>query len=208
MPRTGMICAAMMVLATAGCATVDTASRNAVRVDLSATQAAPSMRLVDYEVRVPETLRVSEANLYYPQGDIVWRGEPMGDRYAQVKAIFDTSLGRAGRVVAGDLPVVARIEVKRFHAISEKARYTVGGVHSITFDLTFVDAGTGLPVVPTYEVRADLQGYGGKQAMLAEARGVTQKYRITRHLTDVLAQELAGSDTALLALAGPDAALR
>ena len=208
MPRTGMICAAMMVLAVAGCATVDTASRNAVRVDLSATQMAPSMQLVDYEVRVPETLRVSEANLYYPPGDIVWRGEPMGDRYAQVKAIFDTSLDRAGRAVAGDIPVMARIEVKRFHAISEKARYTVGGMHSIAFDLTFLDAGTGLPVVPTYQVRADLQGYGGKQAMLAEARGVTQKYRITRHLTDVLAQELAGSDTALLALAGPDAALR
>ena len=48
----------------------------------------PRYDVVAVNVDVPKTLKVSEANMYYPVADIVWRGEPRGDRHAQVKAIF------------------------------------------------------------------------------------------------------------------------
>jgi hypothetical protein len=31
---------------------------------------------------------VSEENVYAPEAEIVWRGEPEGDRHAQVAQIF------------------------------------------------------------------------------------------------------------------------
>jgi len=51
--------------------------------------------VVDYSVRVPSNLTISEANSYYPVADIVWRGDALGDRHMQVAKIFQDSLERA-----------------------------------------------------------------------------------------------------------------
>lgn len=185
------------------CATSDIASRNAT-IDSSvpemllqaepqmafAATAAPSLRISEINVAVPESLKVSEANRYYPSGDIVWRGDPIGNRHAQVKAIFETALQQSAQNVAGDVPVLLDVEVLRFHALTEKARYTVGGVHSITFRLTVRDPRTGMPMAQPQIVEADLDGFGGQQAIEADRRGETQKARITAHLAEVFRQEM------------------
>ena len=186
-----------------GCAVTDTATRNAVSYPISPglasteTQqaAAPAafmsnLQISEIKVVVPETLKVSEANRYYPSGDIVWRGDPIGDRHAQVKAIFEATIQKTAQSVSGEIPTLVGVEVLRFHALTEKARYTTGGVHSIKFRITLRDMRTGLLLAEPHEVKADLDGLGGQVAIEAELIGQTQKVRITDHLAEVVRQEL------------------
>lgn len=188
-------------LMVSACATTDTATRSAPFQPAplgapAAQDAAPRapyadlIRVNEIRVQVPQSLRVSEANRYYPGADIVWRGDPVGDRYAQVKALFDRALARGVAPLNGAQAVDLEVRVLLFHALTEKARYTTGGVHSIAFELTLTDAATGATLVPARRVKADLPGFGGQQAIDAEARGETQKVRITQHLADVIHQEL------------------
>ncbi|MEM6759195.1 MAG: DUF6778 family protein [Pseudomonadota bacterium] len=154
----------------------------------------PSVNVGQINVVVPQELKVSEANSYLPKGDIVWRGDPIGNRHAQVAQIFEAAMQRGTQAIEGDQEVTLDIVVKRFHALSEKARYTVGGVHNITFDLTLRDAATGAPLSPSREVRADLDAFGGMEAIRADSIGQTQKVRITDHLAEVIRQELTKED--------------
>ncbi|MCL6283034.1 hypothetical protein M3P21_05755 [Ruegeria sp. 2012CJ41-6] len=146
------------------------------------------------QVRVPRSLKVSERNRYMPFGDIVWREDPIGDRHAQVQKIMQDALMRGVTPLDGPGKVDVEVELVRFHAITEKARYTTGGVHAITFDLTLRDPETGAMVVPKRRIRADLEAYGGQQAINAEALGQTQKVRISEHLTKVIRQELTSPE--------------
>lgn len=200
------ICALGLMAALSACATTDTATRGGVGIEAgpafvsnetnavveAAIQEAtsPVVRIVDFKVDVPSSLRVSEANLYYPMGDIVWRGDPLGNRYDQVRAIFQDSLRLSSSKLTGDIPVAVEVTVARFHSLTEKTRYTIGGVHSITFDLTIRHAVSGDVLLNSKRVKADLKGYGGVRAIEAESRGLTQKYRITQHLARVFQQEL------------------
>lgn len=142
----------------------------------------------EVRVNVPETLSVSEANLYVPPSDIVWREDPYGDRRAQVKAIIDLSVQQAFVGMQGAQAVIVDIDLKRFHALSQKARVSVGGVHNIQFDVTVRDAETGMQLLDTFPVEASLKAYGGQAAIDAEIRGETQKVRISRHITEVMMQ--------------------
>ncbi|MDJ0631188.1 MAG: hypothetical protein QNJ44_23230 [Rhodobacter sp.] len=184
------------------CASVDAvspiepASRNiAPATTLNAPVEAPAQSVASYKVvgvtvNVPETLRVNEANRYYPGGDIVWREDPIGNRHEQVRVIIQTALEKGAARVDGDQDVIAEVSVSRFHALTEKARYTVGGVHAIQFSLRLVDAETGAVVRGPKFIKADFEALGGQAAVRAEARGVTQKVRITDHLAYVIEQEL------------------
>ncbi|WP_299424542.1 DUF6778 family protein [uncultured Shimia sp.] len=191
-----IIAALVLAIGASACATVDTASRNApydtVPTDMAAP--APSYALESFDVSVPTSLKVSEANLYYPPGDIVWRGDARGNRYEQVKAIFDESVRLGTRSLDGAMPVRVEIEVTRFHALTEKTRYTVGGVHSIEFVMTIIEPQSGAVLRGPKPIKASLVGYGGQMAFEAEARGLTQKYRITQHLARVVHDELTKAE--------------
>lgn len=145
-------------------------------------------------VHVPRNLKASEANLYLPIADIVWREDPLGDRHAQVQAIMQNAMERGVASLNGPVSVDLDIRVQRFHALTQKARYTIGGVHSIVFDVSLKDPETGALLVPPRTVQADLKAYGGRQALQAEARGETQKVRITNHLAGVIQQELTSPE--------------
>lgn len=180
------------------CATVDTATRNApaTTTTLAAPAADPealasALRVTDIRVQVPRELRVSEANRYYPSGDIVWREDPIGDRHQQVSAIVHKGLSMGAAQLEGEVPVVLDVIVTRFHALTEKARYTVGGVHAIQFDLTVTHAQTGEVIMPRHPIKADFDALGGTAAVRAEANGITQKVRITQHLSKVIVEELS-----------------
>lgn len=192
-----LIAALGFVAFISGCATTDTASRNAPYgatdgAQSAAFQALPaSLNITDVTVSVPGTLTVSEANSYYPSGDIVWRGDAPGDRHAQIGAIFEDAMARGTVTMTAGAPIVLNVEVLRFHALTEKTRYTIGGVHSITFGLTLHNAETGVQLGEPRRVKANLKGFGGQRAIDADLQGQTQKVRITDHLARVIRAELA-----------------
>lgn len=154
----------------------------------------PKVTVDEVRVRVPRSLKVSERNSYLPRGDIVWREDPIGDRYVQVGTIVQDALTKGVAQLNGPVHVVLDVEVKRFHALTEKTRYSYGGVHSISFDMALLDPKTGQVLVPPRTVNADLEGFGGQQAIEAEARGLTQKVRISNYLAEVIRQELSSPE--------------
>ncbi|MCX7565287.1 hypothetical protein OS189_02880 [Sulfitobacter sp. F26169L] len=145
-------------------------------------------------VSVPTSLKVSEANRYYPHGDIVWREDPLGNRHAQVSKIMHDAMTAGTAGFQGPVPVILDIEVVRFHALSEKARYTVGGDHHIVFKMVLRDANTGQFLSEPRKITTDLEAFGGQQAINAEARGLTQKVRISGHLAEVIRQQMTEPD--------------
>ena len=179
----------------------DTATRNLpVAASLNAVPEAPASPVLSgvtvtrVNVTVPKELRVSEANRYLPAGDIVWREDPIGDRYEQVRVIVQNALTQGVANLQGERSVELDVVVSKFHALTEKARYTVGGVHAIQFTFQLRDAETRQPIGEPRFVKADFDALGGQAAIAAEARGVTQKVRITNHLAHVIQQELGTAE--------------
>lgn len=153
--------------------------------------AEPRYTVRAVRVTVPEDLRVSESRLYYPIADIVWRGDPPGDRHAQVQAIFARAAQAAAAGMTRGPEAALEIEVRRFHSLTEGARRQVGGVHSIRFDLTVRDPASGAVLEGPRRVVADFPAYGGAKAIEWQVRGVDEKARITGHIANVLRRELA-----------------
>ncbi len=199
----GMVAGLVLALSLAGCVSGDMATRSAVSAnDLTiATQgvqrtAAPTavplaamFQIVDLRVSVPRSLEVSEANTFLPNADIVWRGDPLGDRYAQIETI----LMDAGQIVMGrgqGRPAVAELVVTRFHGVTEKTRYTVGGNHNMRFDLTLRDPDTGAVLFGPKKVVADVRAAGGAKAIEEDRIGRTQKVVVTERLREVIQREL------------------
>jgi len=153
------------------------------------TQLLP-VRVVSVSVDVPETLVVSEANSVKPAADIVWRGDPFGDRYQQVKTIITDAVNTGVASLTGSQPVQLHVEVVRFHAVTERTRFSTGGVHEIDLLLTVTDAGSGDVIIPTYLLDASLAAFGGEEALAAVRLGQTQKRRISDHVAMLIAREL------------------
>ena len=191
MTRIRLIAAMMMGLAVSACASVETATRNSPLETGELTQVAPSYDVRSVRVNVPKTLKVSEANRYLPGGDIVWREDPLGDRHAQVKTIVEAAMLQGVREIEpGEIPVMLDIEMTKFHALTEKARYTIGGVHALQFKMLLRNPETGHTLGEPKFIKADFKALGGKAAIKAESKGMTQKYRITNHLAQVIQCEL------------------
>ncbi len=178
---------AVAVLALAGCG-----SSGQFRTDYAQGVSAANSggwRLASVSVTVPDTLTVSEANTYAPDADIVWRGEPLGDRYDQVKNIIEEAARRGGSGLRGGRPVTLQLQVSQFHALTQRTRYTLNssGVHNIDFVIRVVDARSGETLAGPEAVQADLVGYVGGEAIAAEARGETQRVRIVSHVANTIA---------------------
>ncbi|WP_109464224.1 DUF6778 family protein [Albibacillus kandeliae] len=165
----------------------------AASADAASLSRAP-LRVRSVKVSVPRSLKVSESSQLLPSGDIVWREDPKGDRYAQVQAIFETAMKRGVAPLKGSIPVDISVEVVKFHALTETARRSTGGVHALKFMLTVTDARTGKVLMERHAVQADFEAYGGRKAKAAEAQGQTQKVRITNHLAQVIAIELSNPE--------------
>jgi hypothetical protein len=140
---------------------------------------------------VPPSLTVSEANTFHPNTDIVWRGDERGDRRVQIKAIFDTASLQATNSMHFGPKVVVDIELLKFHAVTEKTRYTVGGVHNIEFIMSVRDVETGTILQMPRKIIADVKAAGGARADAEEAAGRTQKVVVTERLAQVLRRELS-----------------
>ena len=155
---------------------------------ITSRDVAPVVMRSQYDVKavqisVPASLVVSEANLIYPRADIVWRGDPPGDRHAQVKAIFEEAFAAATGPMKQGPAVTVRADVVRFHALSEKARYLVGGVYDMVFILTVTEQSTGVILDGPREVSIDARASGGRQAVADDAAGRTERVVVLETLT-------------------------
>ncbi len=148
------------------------------------------LNVVDVVIKVPNTLRVSEAETFYPNADVVWRGEPRGNRLEQVHRIFTEAAARGTGGLKTGLPVVVEVEVTRFHCVTEKTRNTIGGTHSMHFLLTVRHAETGEILDGPRPVDADVKASGGAKAIAEDYAGRTQRVVVVERLTQVLHNEL------------------
>lgn len=141
--------------------------------------------IVELRIDVPRTLTVSEANSIKPNADIVWREDQLGDRYAQVDALMTAALAPVlGPREGATTPVIVALEVTRFHALTERARYTTGGSHEVEFLLTVAHAETGAVLSGPRPVDLTFRAPGGQAALTEQAQGITQRVRITERLQD------------------------
>lgn len=149
----------------------------------------------EVRISVPRSLQVSEANTFKPRADIVWRGEPRGDRHAQVAKIFEDGMAQGTAMMVKGRAVVIDVEVTRFHALTEKTRYTVGGVHEMRFLLTVRDAASGAVLDGPREVIADVKAAGGAAAIAEDQAGRTQRVVIVERISQVIRRELSAPVT-------------
>lgn len=194
---TRLIAAALLALGLSACATPETATRNAP-LDVAglapgAVQAQQAYNVVRFDVEVPGDLRASEANMYYPIADIVWRGDALGDRHAQVAALFQEAAARASDSFDGPNDVIVQIQLSRFHGVTEKTRLSVGGTYNMVFLLQVVDARTGAVLEPARQVVANLDAPGGAVGRALIEAGQTERVRVVDHLTSVLMSELGAN---------------
>ncbi|MFY0690895.1 MAG: hypothetical protein JXR14_03125 [Paracoccaceae bacterium] len=145
------------------------------------------------QIDVSPDLTVSDADLYYPIADIVWRGDPPGDRRLQVATLMEESLTDGLSHLSGTQDVSMTFVVRRFHSVTERARAALGGVHSIMFDLSVFDTETGLRILGPLPIDASLAAFGRGEALKADLRGETQKVRIRRHLGNLMRVEFPGN---------------
>ena len=148
--------------------------------------ASSGIYIASINVVVPTSLTVSEENTLAPDADIVWRGEAIGNRHAQVRQIILESAQFATQGLNGPRTAQLNIQVHTFHALSDYARARAPeGVHNIGFFAEIVDARTGEIIVPRENISADLQALTGENAVHADIIGQGQRYRIVNHLTQV-----------------------
>lgn len=148
-------------------------------------------------VVVPRSLKSSEANTFRPNADIVWRGEAPGDRHAQVASIFNAAMAEGTAAMVSGRAVALDIEVTRFHCLTEKTRFTVGGVHSMHFLLTVRDAATNEIIQPARLVVADVKAAGGSRALAEDYAGRTQIVVVQERLAEAIRRELSTPVAAL-----------
>lgn len=196
--RNGLV-TILLVMGLSACAGPTLSSRNVTPNFASAeTGSAPtavmaistSVAIKGIEISVPQALRTSEANVMVPVADIVWRGDPMGDRHTQVAAIFQAAATTATAGMTDGRGVILSLEVTRFHALTEKARYLTGGNYAMHFLMTLRDAQTGIVIDGPREVIADVRASGGVRAIAEDNAGRTEKVVITERLVQVMRDEL------------------
>ncbi len=156
------------------------------------TQVDPAMastwRLAAVDVSAPDTLTTSEANTYTPNVDVVWHGEPEGDRRAQAAAIVREGIQKgAGAALHGKKRVRIAATITQFHAITPVVRAMQGnvGVHNIQYTVQVFDAATGAALTEPQPILAELPALVGKAGDEADAKGRTQRVQIVDHIAVV-----------------------
>lgn len=179
---TRLLAAALAVSILAGCA-------GTWRVDYDEgldPEVTRTWRLHDVVTVVPESLSVSNANTLAPNADIVWHGEPFGDRRAQVAALVDEGITAGASELDGERPVTITAKVERFHGVTPAAvARAPAAVHNIRYVVQVFDAASGEPLTEPQTIMADLEAFVGPAAVAGAIQGQTQRNRIVAHLAAV-----------------------
>lgn len=144
----------------------------------------------------PETLLVSESDGFFPNADVVWRGDPAGDRLQQIAALFGEAANRTKLFINSDIPIIADIELVRFHGITQRLRRGLGGSYAISFYLTVRDARNGAVIEQRRLIQTKLRAPGGAEARELEAAGRTERVQVIAFLVEVLRAELTSGPVA------------
>lgn len=201
MPALKLTVLSLVALTLAACVGSETASRGemaptprpvAHSTKTATMQVVPSWSVEGVSVSVPQTLKVSEANLFKPMADIVWRGDPRGDRYQQVGAIMEAATRAATAPMKDGRSVIVAVELHRFHALTEKARYSApfGGQYEFEAVVTLRDPATGDLIGEPRMVARDFPAATGAKAIEEEAVGFTQKQAVTEAFAQMIRDEL------------------
>ncbi len=143
-------------------------------------------KLVDVIAVAPDELSVSNRNGFAPSADIVWWGEPFGDRRAQVAAILDEGITAGASDLAGSRPVTMTAKLIRFHSVTPAAiARAPAAVHNISYQFQVFDADSGVALTQPTFIDADLEAYVGSAEIAAAIQGQTQRVRIVDHLAAV-----------------------
>lgn len=189
-----------VALGLSACGGTDVASRNApLNTDVPFASAPGPQRIIltsrynvsEIRIDVPRSLKVSEANMFYPHADIVWRGEPRGDRHSQIHSIFTDAFGMGTANMKSGSEVIVEATVSRFHGVTEKTRYTFGGVFNMQFVLIVRDAKTGLVLEGPRPITVDVAAAGGSAAIQEEQAGRTQRVVVIEALREGIRRELS-----------------
>ncbi|GKY87595.1 DUF6778 family protein [Sinisalibacter aestuarii] len=149
----------------------------------------PSYKVTGIEVTVPQTLTTSEENSIKPRVDLLWQGEPLGDRHAQVDAIVTEALTAGVAGLDGARAVKIEAVVTRFHALTMRTRYSIGGEHEIWMVMAIRDAETGELLEPAREIGFDLP-VSPAEALANEANGIYQKDEIEAAIREMIRYEI------------------
>ncbi len=141
-------------------------------------------------VQVSDSLTVTQSpsRRYPPITELVWYGDPPGDRKAQVQTLMaDAVRAGAADALLGSQPVTIALNITEFHAMTPRARATELqlGVHEIMFDISVIDS-SGAVIASEKGVRADLAAFSGASALQAERLGQGQKIRIQSRVAQVI----------------------
>jgi hypothetical protein len=144
--------------------------------------------VVDVRAIAYDSRSVSEDNVLVPFADIVWHGEPAGDRRVQVAAIVAEGVREAAAPLDGPREVEIHIAVDRFHGVTPAAiNRSPGAVHDIAFRAAVVDRGTREVLVEPVRIDADLIAYTQRVAVISRLNGETERQRIVDHVAAVTA---------------------
>lgn len=151
-------------------------------------EASRNWTVSDVIVSVPDDLTVVEApSRLAPDADIVWHGDPPGNRRAQVARILErgAEIGVAG--LNGPQPVILQLSLQQFHGVTPAAvSIAPAAVHNIAFSARFLTP-RGEPLTKPVNLRADVDAIVGVAAILATQQGNTQKFRVTNRIATVIA---------------------
>lgn len=145
-------------------------------------------KLRSVQVTTPAHLTVSNDNTFAPNADIVWHGEPFGNRRAQVAQILKEGIERGGAGLPGDRDVAIVAQVLHFHSVTPASvARAPGAVHNIGYRTQVFDARTSEPLTEIQYIEADLEAFVGDAAIVAEIQGQGQRVRIVDHIAKVTA---------------------
>lgn len=151
----------------------------------------PSYHVVEVNVEVPASLTTSEVNGIKPRVDILWQEDPLGDgdRHDQVDELMTAALEAGVAALDGERDVVLDVVMTRFHALTKRTRYSIGGEHEVWMYMAVRDAETGELLEP-----ARLIGFDARitpdEALANEARGLNQRLEITGLVEEMIRYEL------------------
>ena len=89
---------------------------------------------------------------------LFWRGDAAGNRHEQVKAIFDAGFLKGTEEHDGAVTIGLYVRFERFHALTEKACYMTGEIHSFIFVMQIRDLSIGAIIGEPRTIKADLDG--------------------------------------------------
>lgn len=152
------------------------------------SESSQAWRVSDVIVTVPAAASTTEMNTFAPSADIVWHGEPVGDRKAQVARLMEEGILRGTQGLRGPRAITITAVVDRFHGVTPRAVMRAPtAVHSISYTIQVFDSNTGEQVTKIIPVRADIEALVGPAAITAAMQGQDQRARIVNHIAAVTA---------------------